>query len=198
MKKLIEEIDEIAEALPSGEVSIGFLLEKLSLVGMPFLFMILAIPFIFPIPIPGLSIVFGLLIFILGIGYLVEKNISLPQRMINKKISSMQVEKILKMTLRLLKKIEPFRINILDRIFKRIFWLEKIMVLLVIVSAFILMLPLPPGTNFPSALTIVVLSVGLLQRNSLILSIGSLIFISKIYLINLFSQSLFETIFRLF
>jgi len=54
--------------------------------------------------------------------------------------------------------------------------LVRLHAFIILVAAFVLLLPLPPGTNFPPALCIVIMAGGLLERDGLFVIGGYLAF----------------------
>lgn len=74
----------------------------------------------------------------------------------------------------------------------RAFWvtthpLPQLHALLIFVAALVLLLPLPPGTNFPPALVIVVMAGGLLERDGLFVLFGYVAFALNIIFFALFA-----------
>lgn len=133
---------------------------------------LLSIPFCQPIPLPGLSTIFGLAIAFIGLRITLGKRIWLPKKVLLKKIPSKIVYKITKGSLFLLKKARRF-------MHPRLTWLcdhsamRVINGLLIILLALLLALPLPiPFTNIVIGISLIVLSLGLLETDGLIMIVG--------------------------
>lgn len=141
--------------------------------------LIFSLPFIVLISLPGVSTLFGLIIFFLGIRLAINKGVWLPNR------------------LRAIKIGGPRFYKIFHGVYKIIGWLEKLTrprwswvfsgslsrVLqgtLLAINGLCLALPLPPGTNFPPALAAVSLSLGILEKDGLWVLIGYFLFTANI------------------
>lgn len=163
-------------------LSLEFLLTKLGVSSHALVIFIFSVPFLLPIPVPGLSMILGSFIALSGFYIAIRKPIWLPQAIANKKIDGVFIAKIFSTASRLLQKVEflfkPRLADISERPVVRGF-----VGFLIFVSGILLLLPLPPGTNFPPALVCALLSLGLLERDGLLLLIGFGVFILKIILI---------------
>jgi hypothetical protein len=141
----------------------------------------LSLPFLTPIPLPGLSLVLGTVIALSGVAIILGKPIWLPHFVGKQKISGHLLEKIFSTGSRVLLKFEhlirPRMDNLLGGKLGRL-----LSGLLIFFSGVILALPLPPGTNFPPALICVILALGLLERDRLLTFLGLSLFIAKIVL----------------
>ena len=140
--------------------------------GQAVITLVLSLPFVFFIPLPGLSIVFGAVILLNGYRIARKKTLWLPQKYLHKKISGNHLAKSLRKTDRFL------------------FWLEKYIrprggshpILEVAngwtlaLCGFFLLLPLPPGTNFLPGLAATLLSIGILEEDLLFVLLGYIAF----------------------
>jgi hypothetical protein len=185
--RLSERLLALAEVCQTRELSLSFLLTKLGVSSHALVVFIFSIPFLLPIPVPGLSILLGGLIALSGLAIAIGRPIWLPKVIADRSIDGSLVAKIFFAASKLVKKIEflfrPRLTKISDNTIIRTF-----AGLVIAVSGIVLLLPLPPGTNFPPALVCVLLAVGLLERDGLLLLIGFSFFALKILLIfNLYS-----------
>lgn len=137
--------------------------------------LLLSLPFLLPIPLPGLSTPFGLAICFVSIRMLLGKHFWLPSFLLKKNISPTIIGTIFS-------KLKPWVSRLARYIKPRGTFFSKhpgnkfFSCLLICIGGILLALPLPPGTNAPPALTVVCLSLGLLEEDSLFLFLGYLIF----------------------
>ncbi len=138
-----------------------------------FLLVILSLPSALPVPAPGYSVPFGILIFVLAIQLLAgSKTPWLPQRMVNHPIKLETVQGILKKGIPWLRRIEaiarPRLVHICITLPGRV--LIGCAIALMAIS---MMIPIP-GTNTLPAIGIFVTSFGLLEDDGVI-SLGGLV-----------------------
>ncbi len=132
-----------------------------------FLFVILSLPSALPVPAPGYSVPFGILIFLLAMQLLVgSKSPWLPQRMMNHPIKLETVQKFLKAGLPWLRRIEalarPRMTYICTTVPGRVTIGSTIALM-----AISMMIPIP-GTNTLPAMGIFVTGFGLLEDDGAI------------------------------
>ncbi|MBX7230993.1 MAG: exopolysaccharide biosynthesis protein [Bdellovibrionales bacterium] len=147
--------------------------------GHAILCLIFSIPFLFPIPLPGLSMIFGFVIMTSSASMAFSKKPWLPQILLKQKISTKTVLKILQVALKTSRFMERF-VRIRGLTLQKKIPVNVISGILIFLSAFLLSLPLPPGTNFPPATTIFLLSVGQMEKDLLFSFLGILAFIFNI------------------
>ena len=82
--------------------------EHLGEKGLPFLVLILSLPFMQPIPLPGLSIVLGILIALKGFGMFFKNKLWLPTFILNKSLESILNPSVLLKMKKTLLLIEKF------------------------------------------------------------------------------------------
>lgn len=171
-------------------LSIKEILDTLSGKGRFVILILLSLPFCQPIQIPGLSTPFGLFIAFIGIRMAFSKRIWLPKWLLSKNISSAVTAKITRKTLKIIKKLRPF-------IRPRIIWLcnyRALSGLLLCLLGIFLALPMPiPFTNFFAGWAILLLSIGLLESDSLFFILGCVISLVTIcfFIFILFSIKIF-------
>jgi hypothetical protein len=180
-RKLSEELAELR--LRAGERAIT-LREVIHVLGgraYLLLVVLLALPFITPIPLPGLSVPFGL-----AIG-LIALRLSLGQRpLLSKKLQQKELPagfgaKIFPVAEKILRFFEKFlrpRFTLLTDT-PLLIQLHAVLMLL---AALALLLPLPiPFTNTFPAWAILLLATGLLERDGLFILAGYLMFIAGVF-----------------
>jgi hypothetical protein len=149
--------------------------------GRLILCMILATPFLIPISIPGSSIPFGIGIIFIGISFIFNKSL-IPKQVLKYRLQKNTASKILKGSISVLNKFEKIfkqRAQVLT-VSNSIHIINGI---LLVSSAFLLMLPLPiPLTDTLPAYSIFLLSAGILERDGYFVIISyALIIITALY-----------------
>lgn len=154
--------------------------------GFALLILMFSFPFLLPLPLPGLSVPFGIVIALCGLRLCLAQKPWLPQFLLKTKIHygtlallvdkgvwlAGKVEKVLKPRLLFLSSGEfHFRVH----------------GLMFICMGTLLALPLPPGTNLPPALSIVLLCLGMMERDGY--------FILASYVVGFLTAIFFATLF---
>jgi hypothetical protein len=146
---------------------------------------LLSLPFLLPLPLPGLSIPFGGVIFFAGLRMFLGKSFWLPPKMADKELPS-------ELALKVFSKAKPLArhfskwVKPRGRFFSRHPGNKRFSFFLICCCGFLLLLPLPPGTNAPPAFTVAALSLGVLEEDGLYLVVGYISF----FLISLLFLSL--------
>src|SRR5579872_1269388 len=138
--------------------------------------LILALPFLLPIPLPGLSIPFGCFILLNGFRIVFKKELWFPLFVLKRRMTGRRLEKILHKGAHYSKWFEKF---IRPR-GKFLYQHPALCILngsILALCGLFLALPLPPGTNFPPALTTVLMSLGILEEDGLCIILGYLTFL---------------------
>jgi hypothetical protein len=162
----------IADTTPEDGRTIDNLIDCLEHDGLLIAMMMLTLPFLLPVSIPGLSTPLGVVIVVLAISLMINKRIPLPSFLGNRRIKQSHIQSIALFAAKLLAKIESwskprFR-HFSTSHGARIFHLGGI-----IVNALCLFLPLPlPFSNFIPAYGIVMLSFGILRKDGLLIVYG--------------------------
>ncbi|OQW53745.1 MAG: hypothetical protein A4S09_06775 [Proteobacteria bacterium SG_bin7] len=164
------------------EIELGELFENLSSRGHAFPSLVFSVPFFFPLPLPGLSVLLGIIIMIGGIGLALKKKPFFPIRWRKKKIKTSILKKVAHFGLRASIVIEKITIPTRNVLFKSPMWLSQASGILIVICGFLLALPLPPGTNFPPAISIFFLSLGVLEENLALIFVGFVAFGANIAL----------------
>lgn len=129
--------------------------------------------------VPGVSVIFSVPIVIIAIQMILnQKQIWIPKFLSEKTFSESVLRKALGKTIPVLRFIERFirpRMNILTSDVA-----EKFIALILIMLAFIVFLPLP-GFNFFPAMCMCVLAIGILEKDGLLIFLGSFISLGSIY-----------------
>lgn len=158
------------------EIELGELFENLSSRGHAFPSLVFSVPFFFPVPIPGLSVLLGIVIMMGGVGLVLRKKPWFPKTWAKKKIKTSVLKKVAHFGVKASIWIEKITVPTKRVIFKSPVWLAQMSGILIVICGFLLALPLPPGTNFPPAFSIFFLSLGILEENLALMFIGFITF----------------------
>jgi len=140
------------------------------------LVMLLALPFLTPIPLPGLSTPFGLAIAAVALRLALGQRPWLPMKLQRRELPPGFFGRLFIVAERMIRFLEKF-------LRPRLTWLtdtgllQQLHALLMLVAALALLLPLPvPFTNSFPAWTILLLAAGLLERDGVFILAGYLVF----------------------
>lgn len=173
-ESLSEKIKKIINKIPERNLTISEIVHLLGNDGLLFLAALLSVIFLIPISIPGFSTVFGVIIFFIGWSHLLNQSLWIPSNVRTKTLSAERIRTSLKKGLKwfyFLEKIStPLRFKVL--INNKV--ANKINVFLVLVGSVLLMVPfgLIPFSNTLPALIIFFLSIGIIQKDGIIILLG--------------------------
>ncbi|WP_164985076.1 exopolysaccharide biosynthesis protein [Ammoniphilus sp. CFH 90114] len=167
-------------SVPSHGITLGKFLHDLGqqgiLVGLAFL----TIPFLFGVSIPGTSTPFGILIALVSWQLLLQRPVSIPRKFGNIQLSSASIVKLqnksLPWIMRMEEKIKPRWIS----------WFKSPLIrqchiAVMMLSGILLTVPIPiPLTNAFPAYAVLLLSIGILERDGLLVFIGHTFFVTSI------------------
>jgi hypothetical protein len=156
---------ELARVLPAEGMTLGALLTRLGECGELMVCMVLTVPFLLPLSIPGSSVPFGLLIALQGLGLLRHRVPWLPKCLLARRLTHVHLEALLAKGAQLFSRLERF-------IHSRLLTLSqgaplrRINGLLLVLSGLLLMAPLPlPFSNTLPAYGALLLAAGSLERD---------------------------------
>lgn len=165
---------EIGGSIPPEGLTLRKIMEKVGSQGLLPLCMVLTIPFLLPVSLPGSSLPFGLLIALIGFGRLFDRSPWLPARFLDRRLTAAQTEALLGKGARFFSKLEKY-------IHPRFYFLThadttgRVNNTALIVTAVCLMAPLPlPFSNTFPAYGVLFLSAGMLERDGALLILGYL------------------------
>lgn len=171
------ELRELVERLGDQPVSLGSILNETQGRGINLLLVIVALPFLTPIPLPGFSVPFGLVVALIGARLAIGRKPWLPQRLLNRKVKPELLRKVLRAATRVLKVLEWFlrpRMTFMQEHF--IF--RRVAGFLLAISGLLMLAPLPlPFTNGLPAWTVLLLAAGALERDGWFFIAGCIAFI---------------------
>ena len=163
----LQRLEDAANGMP---ITVERLLETLSERGHAVAILILTAPFVL-IPVPGLSTAVSVVVFGLAIGVILGGRAWMPGFVRRREISPERLHSLTNGTRKLLSKI--------GRLVKpRMSWVTHrsqhwLIGLSLFAGTFIFALPLPiPGNNIPPAIGLVMLSLGMIERDGLLVLLG--------------------------
>lgn len=167
---LLQQLMELAEK--QKELSIAEVFHVMEKRGYATILLICSLPFCIPIQIPGFSTPFGFILGFIGLRLAFAKHLWWPKWLLERKVSSAQVSKLVSMTTGMLHRLESF-------LHPRLLPLStnplalRIHGITIFLLALLLSLPLPiPMSNMLSALPIFFFSLGLLEDDGVMIIIG--------------------------
>jgi hypothetical protein len=164
-RKLSEELAMILREFEVENVTLREVLGLLHGRGYVLLVMLLALPFCTPVPLPGVSTPFGLIITIIGARMAFGAKPWLPARLLDTRLSPKIFAKVFAFTRKIILGFERL-------LRPRLLWVtstprrEQLHAIPIVVCALMLLLPLPiPFSNVVPAWGIMLISGGLLERD---------------------------------
>lgn len=172
-KLLSEVLQSALDVDKNGSLSLGELMNRIAERGFGLLFVILALPTLFPLLPPGSAATIGLIYILIGGQMLFGRSSPwLPQRVRSYHLSEQTAHKLRERSVRFFKTVERFSSP-------RWLFMEKLIVLrlvalTVVFLGFILLTPLPFMNTLP-AFAVLLLGTGLINRDGVFLLLGLLI-----------------------
>jgi hypothetical protein len=176
---LSQELHQIAQRTKNETISLRELLLVIRGKSYIILLILCSIPFLTPLPLLGLSVPFGVVVALVGIRLCFGMPPWLPERILDTKLSSNFIPKVLEATSKLIKWIEYL---IRPRLTQLITWrvFSPVYGLIICINGILLSLPLPvPFSNGFPAWSTLLLSCGMLERDGLFVLAGLFVFIAS-------------------
>lgn len=173
-ESLGEKFETIIQNIPAGNITLLEILEIFEDDGLLLLSIFMALIFLVPISIPGVSTVFGVAILLIGIARLFNRHLWLPNKIATRTISAQSLANGLSKALvwfhRLEKITRPHRLQMLAQ--SNIFYL--IHKIAFVFAAILLMVPFGfvPFSNTLPALALIFLALGELQKDGGSIALG--------------------------
>lgn len=177
-----KELERLVHASQGDHVVLQTLLSVTHVQDQAMFTLIFSIPFLLPIPLPGLSIPFGLVIAWLALRMFLGRSFWMPAFLREKKLSGPLLRTLFTQAQGVAHRLSRW-VKPRGRFFSKHPGNKRLSYFLICFCGLLLALPLPPGTNSPPALTIALLSLGVLEEDSLYLTLGYLSFSALILLI---------------
>lgn len=172
-----QELRELAGRFAERPVRLGEILDASKGRGFNLLLVFIALPFLTPVPLPGFSIPFGLVVAVIGARLALGRKPWLPQKLLCHELPPRLFSKLLKAASRVVKWLEFFlrpRLALMNDhvVFRRVAGV------LIALSGLFLIIPLPiPFSNSLPAATVLLLAAGALERDGLAFLAGCGLFV---------------------
>lgn len=176
-RRLSEELTGLVAAFSERSVCLREVLEVLHGRAYTLLLFFLALPFCTPIPIPGVSTVFGVVIALIGFRLSLGQKPWLPQKLLNAQLPPRFFMLLLSAGKRLVRILEYFaRPRLVFLLDKRQF--HHAYGFIILICGLLMLLPLPiPLSNGLPALTVVFLAAAILERDGYFVMAGIGVFL---------------------
>jgi hypothetical protein len=194
---LAQHFHHLAALHNNQDLTVGLLLNSLGSRSASLITFILGLPFLLPIPLPGLSIILGIVIAFVGFSIVLGQTPWIPKRLLKRRIHGAFMKKFLFHAERFTRKLERY-VRPRGSFLANHRWISRFNGLLIVIGGLLLMLPLPPGTNFPPALIVVLLSVGVLEEDGLFVLLGYVAFALNVLFFGALWKLGYEGLKRLF
>lgn len=170
--RLSEDLQRILDHAAGRPIALREVIEILHGRGFDVLIIILAAPFCTPIPLPGFSTPFGLILMLFGIRIAFRKHPWFPQRLLARQIPYPTLAKIIHGASGAAARLEKW-LHPRLRFFKHWNAFAFLNGMAITSSAFALMLPIPiPFTNTLPAWSIVLLAAGMMEEDGVVIIVG--------------------------
>jgi hypothetical protein len=173
-RRLSTDLKDLLRLANGRALTLGELEEILQGRGFALFILLMSLPFMFPVAIPGLSVPFGIVVMLLGLRIAFGRKPSLPKFILQREIKYATLERIvgtgLKLCARMEKVVKP-RMHFLQR------WPGMLNLIGIGIASggLQLLLPLPPLiplSNFIPAVSVVFLTAGMVERDGLLVLAG--------------------------
>lgn len=190
--RLSSDLRDLLEQANGRALTLGQLESILQGRGFALFILLVSIPFLFPVSVPGLSIPFGVVVMLLGLRIATGQKPSLPGMILQREVKYATLEKMVNFALKLCSKMEKI-VKPRMHFMQRWPWMLKLIGLGIASGGLQLCLPLPPlipFSNFIPALSIVLLTAGLMERDGLAVLFGYVVNIAAwIYFVAMFAAA---------
>jgi hypothetical protein len=167
-----DELRALVTRFDDRPVRFGEILEATQQRGYHLLLLLIALPFVGPIPLPGFSMPFGFAVTLLGARLAMDLKPWLPERLLQREVPPHSLVKLIGAASRIMRGIEYFLRPRLGFVPDHAVF-ERVAGLLIAISGLMMMLPFPlPFSNSLPAWTVLLLAAGSLGRDGLFFFIG--------------------------
>ncbi len=172
---LRDKLHELMQQLPEDRISVQSMVDSLGREAFVFLALVLTLPFLVPVSIPGISTVFGAVIALVGISIMLNREPWLPQRYLRREFSSARLRQALEKGMTWLHRLEKFS-QPRWHAWVRSHTMSRLNGFMMLVAALLLMAPFGfvPFTNTLPGMAIIFLCLGLLQNDGRSIVLGYL------------------------
>ncbi len=172
-----QDLRELAVRFAECPVRLGELLEATQGRGFNLLLVLITLPFLTPIPIPGFSMPFGVVVALIGARSALGKKPWLPRKLLARQLPAGFLPKLLGAASRVVRLLEWFLRPRLVFLHEQVVY-RRLAGVLVAVSGLYLLLPLPvPFSNGLPAWTVLLLSAAAMERDGVCFILGCASFV---------------------
>lgn len=165
--------ERTAAEIQAHSVTIRQLLELIGEQGLLLFCIFLALPFLFPVSIPGSSTVLGVLIMLIGFGVMTNTIPWLPERLLAYEMRSTMVVTILQKGAAFFRRFEKMvKPRLLGLTANPVINVVNGGMLVIVAVLLLAPLPLIPFTNTIPAIAIVLLCLGMAERDGVVIALG--------------------------
>lgn len=176
-RRFSQQLHELAQLLADRPARISEILAATRGRGFNLLLLLLGFPFITPVPLPGLSTPFGLVVMFIGGRLALGRQPWLPKSLLERQVPSRIVVRGLTAATRIVRWLEVLLRPRFDFLHAQLVY-RCTAGTLIMLSGLVLLLPLPiPFTNSLPALTVVLLAAGAMERDGLFFLAGCATFV---------------------
>jgi hypothetical protein len=173
-RRLSEELESLLEVAPGRPMTLRTVVEHLHFRGLPALIVLLCVPFLFPVAIPGLSIPFGIAIALCGLRLGLGHNFWMPDFLLRREIPYDMLRKLVGAGSAFYRRVEKLvrpRMHFLQR------WpgMINLMGFMIMIGGILLSLPIPPPfplTNTIPGLAVIFMALGIMERDGVCTLVG--------------------------
>jgi hypothetical protein len=174
------ELGDLVARFDDRPVRFGEILEATQGRGFHLLLLLIALPFVGPIPLPGFSLPFGLAVTLLGTRLALDKKPWLPRMLLRRELPPHALAKWLGAVSRVMRGVEYFLKPRLGFVPDHVGF-RRVAGFLIALSGLMLMLPFPlPFSNSLPAWTVILLAAGALGRDGLFFFAGCASFVLSV------------------
>jgi hypothetical protein len=173
-----QELHALTAHFADRPVCMSAILEATQGRGFHLLLVLISLPFLTPIPLPGLSTFFGLIVAVIGARLALGKKPWLPRRLLQRELPPRFLGRLLRATSWVLRKLE-FLLRTRLVFMHDHFIFRRVAGALIALSGLFLLAPLPvPFSNLLPAWTVLLLAAGALERDGLFFIAGCVAFVA--------------------
>ena len=166
------ELQDLAQQFADRPARLAELLAATRGRGFDVLLLLIALPFLTPIPLPGLSTPFGFVLMIIGARLALGRRPWLPEKLLRRELPARFIARVLVAASHAVRWLEVLLRPRLDFLHEQRVY-RRVAGALIMLSGLLLLLPLPiPLTNSLPALTVVLLAAGAMERDGLFFLAG--------------------------
>lgn len=192
-KSLRQELEGLLALADKQGLPVHILLKDLGPRGHALVAMVLSLPFLLPVPLPGLSTPFGILIGLIGVAVAANRDPWLPKKIRQLRIPLSVLEQIISRSGSILKRVE----KIMKPRWSGLVvspWGQRLHGLLILLAASLLALPAPPGGNILPACAVIGFCLAILEEDGVMSLLGIVFFFGSLAFFGGLILALVETI----